>query len=65
MAGTLAGAAEVIGLDFSPRMIEVATAKAERTGLSNVRFIRGDASNPGLTDFCDLATAQNAPLYLD
>ncbi|WP_456448191.1 bifunctional demethylmenaquinone methyltransferase/2-methoxy-6-polyprenyl-1,4-benzoquinol methylase UbiE [Oceanithermus sp.] len=35
-------AAEVVGADFTPQMLELARAKAERTGL-DVRFVEADA----------------------
>ncbi len=39
---------EVDGLDFSPRMIELAGHKA--TGIDGVRFTRGDAFDPSLPE---------------
>ncbi|MCR6031957.1 methyltransferase domain-containing protein [Nocardioides sp. zg-579] len=39
---------EVDGLDFSPRMIELAERKAD--GVDGVRFTRGDASDPPLPE---------------
>lgn len=42
-AARLGGAREVLGIDTSARAVALATANAERNGLSNVRFEAGDA----------------------
>jgi SAM-dependent methyltransferase len=36
---------EAIGIDASPRAIEIAEAERERRGLMNVRFVRGDVAD--------------------
>ncbi len=51
--------AEVIGLDFVPEMIEVATQKSQRKKAKNVRFLEGDALalpfEDGIFDACTIA----------
>jgi len=54
-----------VGLDFSPEMLEIAATKAANDDLSNVEFLQADASAPNLARRYDLATVQNAPLYLE
>lgn len=41
---------KVIGIDFSPRMLEKARANALKRGYSNVEFIEGDIENMPLPD---------------
>ncbi len=36
---------EVIGIDFTPEMIQKATENAEKLGYTNVRFLQGDIEN--------------------
>ncbi|WP_300666967.1 metalloregulator ArsR/SmtB family transcription factor [Desulfoluna sp.] len=43
---------EVVGVDISGPALSVARAHAERTGLSNARFIEGDMSALDLPDSC-------------
>lgn len=38
----------VVGLDVSEAFVRIAAGSAERAGLSNVRFVRGDARGPAL-----------------
>jgi SAM-dependent methyltransferase len=40
----------VLGIDVSPPMIRLATDKARRAGLTNTRFVVGDAISTGLPD---------------
>jgi ubiquinone/menaquinone biosynthesis C-methylase UbiE len=42
---------EAIGVDASPRALELAMARAREHGLANVRFLAGDVANlPGICD---------------
>ena len=50
LADRVGPAGEIVGVDFSAKMLEVASVKASRDGVSNVRFVSGDALELPLGD---------------
>ncbi|EGK12223.1 class I SAM-dependent methyltransferase [Kroppenstedtia eburnea] len=52
----------VVGLDITPRMLEIAAEEADRRGLDNITWFEGDAENLPLPDrLFDLVTSRIAP----
>jgi SAM-dependent methyltransferase len=60
-----AGVAEVVAVDQEPELIELGTGKAERLGLTNIRWITGAAEVVALDGTFDLVAIGNAFHRLD
>jgi len=55
---------EIDAVDQSPEMLAVGKAKAEENGISNIRFIKGNARSLEYeNDQFDLIVTSNAPVY--
>jgi SAM-dependent methyltransferase len=54
---------EVVGIDLDATALEKARSRAERLGLSNVRFVRGDIRTAGLQGCFDAAVGRLVLMY--
>ena len=63
-AARLASEGEAVGLDLSAPMLDRATRYAQDDGLTNVRFMRGDAQvHPFAADWFDVAISQFGVMF--
>jgi SAM-dependent methyltransferase len=66
LAGAVAPTGEVVGLDISAPLLELARSRVDASGRTNVRFVEADVQNSGLEEGpFDLIVSQFGVMFFD